>query len=77
MINETEVATVKAKTVEEHWSVGIQETKNLVQTLKRKYQNQSDVHVRSQYMIEANQEHVIVFRFDNTRGIEIGGKKHD
>lgn len=58
---------VSAQTIEDHWSVGIEETKDLVQSLKEKYRDQSDIHVRSQYLIEANQEHVLVFRFDNTQ----------
>ena len=58
---------VNAQTIEEHWSVGLQQTKDFVQSMKEKYSNQHDIHIRSTYFIEANQDHVIVFRFDNTR----------
>lgn len=60
---------VLAETVEECWSVGLEETKTLVESLRAKYQNQSDIHVRAIYHIQANQDHIIVFRFNNTQGL--------
>ena len=49
--------------IEEYWGNTFEKTSTVLEMLHEKYHDQPNIHIRTQYFIESNQDRICVFKY--------------